>query len=320
MNEQALIDSLAASCPGNLPGRADVLLLRQFTEDEVRARATRFVSLLREVDACSRDHASFGMRDDRTVVQLTGGAHAVVYHASGALQFNAGIGPLEAPFAHVEEREQLTRLVGEAAQRLRVSEWTGDGGTLAFERLWLTKGQGADPNQRLSEPVLFRATGAWRHAIGGVPVLGAASVAITLAGDGLLHGLQVRIRPGIEETLDKAIVTPPEAGAQLIAHKLLSVLGQAKERLPADAVRVETMRFGYLDLGKRKAQRVLAPVYVAQVQIRHRLETQGYVFAVPATERLYQELPLFGSSQVAARSRALAGKPCHEALRQGLAD
>jgi hypothetical protein len=60
---------------------------------------------------------------------------------------------------------------------------------------------------------------------------------------------------------------------------------------------------------------VLAPVYVAQVQVRHRLETQGYVFAVPATERAYQELPLFGSSQVAARSRLSTGKPCHDGLR-----
>jgi hypothetical protein len=312
MNEQALIDGLAASCPGGLPGRADVLALRRFTLDEVRARATRFVALLREADACSRDHASFSTRDDRTRVELTGGARAVVYHASGALQFNAGIGPLDAPFARVEEREPLIRLLDAAAHQLNVVEWTRDNGSLAFERLWLTKGQGADPEQRLSEPVLFRATGAWRHAIGGIPVLGAASVAITLAGAGQLAGLQVRIRPGIAETIEQAVVTSPELGAQLIARKLLSVLGKSKERLPADAIQVEGMRFGYLDLGRRKAQQVLAPVYVAQVRVRHRLETQGYVFAVPATEQIYQDLPLFGSSEVAARSRALAGKPCHE--------
>ena len=314
MNEQALIDSLVASCPNGLPGRADVLVLRQFTQDDVRARATRFISLLREVDACSRDHASFTTRDDRSVVQLPGGARAVIYHASGALQFSAGIAPLEAPFARVEEREVLTSLVTEAAARLKVSEWAGDGGAVAFERLWLSKAQGADPNGRVAEPVLLRATGAWRHAIDGVPVLGAASVAVTLAGDNQLDALQVRIRPGIAETLDSAIVTSPEAGAQQIARNLLSVLGNAKERLPADAVQVDALRFGYLDLGKRKAQRVLAPVYVAQVQVRHRLESQGYVFAVPATERAYQELPLFGTDQVAARSRAAAGR-CKDALR-----
>lgn len=312
MNEQALIDSLAASCPAGLPGRADVLALRRFTLDEVRARATRFIALLREADACPRDHASFSTRDDRTLVQLTGGARAVVHHASGALQYSAGMGPLDALFARVEEREPLTRQLSAAAQRLNVIEWARDNGSLGFERLWLTKGQGADQDQHLSEPVLFRATGAWRHAIGGIPVLGAASVAITLAGEGQLAGLQVRIRPGVAETIEQAIVSAPEAGAQLIARKLLSVLGKARERLPADAIQVEGMHFGYLDLGRRKVQQVLAPVYVAQVRVRHRLEMQGYVFAVPATERIYQDLPLFGSSQLEARSRALAGKACRE--------
>lgn len=317
MNEQVLIDSLAAACPGQLPARADVLVLQSFTQDEVRARATRFVSLLREADGCSRDHASFTARDDRTLVQLTGGARAVVYHASGALQFSAGTAPLERPFARVEERELLQRLVAEAAERLKLGEWTGDAGSLAFERLWLSKAQGAD-RERSSEPVLLRATGAWRHAIGGVPVLGAASVALTLAGDSSLDALSLRIRPGVAEKLDSAIVTPLEAGAQQIARNLASVLGNAKERLPAEAVRVRSMQFGYLDLGKRKAQRVLAPVYVAQVEVRHKLETQGYVFAVAATERAYQELPLFGTDQLAARSRASIAGHCPDVLNQVL--
>jgi hypothetical protein len=74
------------------------------------------------------------------------------------------------------------------------------------------------------------------------------------------------------------------------------------------------MRFAYLDLGKRKAQRVLAPVFVAQVVLRHRLETQGYIFAVPATERHYLDLPLFGTEAVATRSRASTGH-CKDVLR-----
>jgi uncharacterized protein YcgL (UPF0745 family) len=60
---------------------------------------------------------------------------------------------------------------------------------------------------------------------------------------------------------------------------------------------------------------VLAPVYVAQVEVRHRLETQGYVLAVPATERAYLELPLFGSEQVASRSRASVSGHCKDGGR-----
>jgi hypothetical protein len=312
MNEQTLIDSLAASCDGHLPNRADVLALRPFTRDDVRARASRFLGLLQEADACAHDRASFVTRDDRTLVQLAGGARAVVYHASGALQFHSGLAPLQAPFARVEEREALTRLVNAAAERLRLREWAGDGNTLAFERLFLSRGQGADPNGTLSEPVLFRATGAWRQSIGGIPVLGAASVAVTLAGEAALDALAVRIRPGVAETLDTAPVIAPELAARQVARNLATVLGNAKDRLPGDAVVSQTMRFGYLDLGKRKAQRVLAPVFVAQVVLRHRLETQGYVFAVAATERPYLELPLFGTEALASRSRANAGEHCKD--------
>ena len=315
MNEQTLIDGLANACEGQLPNRAEVLALRPFTQDDVHARANRFIALLHEGDACTRDHAHFVSRDDRTVIQLAGGARCVLYHASGALQFSAGVAPFQAPFEKVEERDVLTRQVTEAAQRLKVGDWAGDNGSLAFERLFLSKGQGADRNERASEPVLFRATGAWRQSIGGLPVLGAASVALTLAGDGTLDALAVRMRPAVSEKLDNAAIIAPELAARHIAANLASVLGNAKDRLPGDVIASQTMRFGYLDLGKRKAQRVLAPVFVAQVVLRHRLETQGYIFAVAATERHYLDLPLFGTEAVATRSRASSEGHCRDVLR-----
>ena len=312
MNEHTLIESLAASCAGQLPHRADVLALRPFTRDDVQARASRFLGLLQEADACAHDRANLVVRDDRTLIQLAAGARAVLYHASGALQFSSGLPPLQAAFARVEGREALTRLVEAAAARLRLREWAGDSSTLAFERLFVSRGQGADPNRKLSEPVLFRATGAYRHSIGGIPVLGAASVAVTLAGDATLDALALRIRPGVAETLDTAPIIAPELAARQVARNLASVLGNAKERLPGGVVVSQTMRFGYLDLGKRKVQRVLAPVFVAQVVLRHRFETQGYVFAVAATERPYLELPLFGTEAAASRSRAAAGNRCRD--------
>jgi len=315
MNEQILIDSLAAACADRLPNRADVLALRPFTLDDVRSRASRFLALVEEATECAHDRANFATRNDRTLVQLANGARAVVYHASGALQFKAAGSPFESPFARVEERAVLTRIVTEAAQRLRLQEWAGDSGSLQFERLFQSKGQGADRNERIAEAVLFRATGAWRHLIGGIPVLGAASVALTLSGNGATEALAVHIRPGVAEKLDSAAIIAPETAARQVAANLASVLGNAKERLPGDVVASQTMRFGYLDLGKRKAQRVLAPVFVAQIVLRHRLETQAYVFAVPATERSYLDLPLFGTEAVVGRARSAGGKHCENGLR-----
>ena len=64
-----------------------------------------------------------------------------------------------------------------------------------------------------------------------------------------------------------------------------------------------TLQFGYLDLGKRKTQRVLAPGYVAHVVLRHKTGRQAYVLAVRATERAYLDLPVYGGEIVAGKGR-----------------
>jgi hypothetical protein len=74
------------------------------------------------------------------------------------------------------------------------------------------------------------------------------------------------------------------------------------------------MQFGYLDLGKRKPQRVLAPSYVAKIVLRHKTGRQAYVLAVAATERPYLNLPVFGSEAVVTPERTDVGR-CAEVLR-----
>lgn len=311
MNEQSLIEQLCGATASALPARADIIALRQLTRDELDARIKRFVGALHEAGNCPTDHATLAERGERSVAHLPEGARAVVYHASGALQYTSGLAPLEAPFERLEESAVLVRRIGDAAQRLKIADWAGEQGGIAFERLWQTKGQGADREQRVSGPTLFRAIGAYRHSVCGIPVLGAASVAITLAGDGRLDALAVNVRPVLSETLDSAIVVAPELAARQILERLRGLLGRAKEPLPADLIASSTMRFGYLDTGKRKSQRLLAPVFVAQIALRHRLERQAYVIAVPATERHYLELPLFGTEALPGRAR---GSHCKDTI------
>jgi len=305
MNQQNLIDTLMQTGANAAPGRADVIALTPLTRDDARAGMNRFLTALHEADICRHDRANLADRGERSVVHLPDGARAVVYHASGALQYVSGLAPFQAPYERLEESPVLVRQLEQAAQRLDLAAWVGERGSLAFERLWQAKARGSDREQRLSEPLLLRATGAWRHAVGEIPVLGAASVALRLAGDGTVDTLALRIRHSDAEVLDTATVIETELAARQLAERLVGVLGKSKERLPGDLVQSATMRFGYLDLGKRKAQRVLAPAYVAQIVLQHRLERQAYVLAVSATERPYIELPLFGSEAPVVRSRGL---------------
>lgn len=306
MNRQTLLQSLIVNCIDNgaapPPTQADVILLQPLSREQLQARARRFVGLLREQDGCPGDNGStWRAGDDQTVIYLAEGARAIVYHASGALRYVSGLAPADAPFARVPERDALVRLAEERARKLNLSDWAGSNGELRFERLFQTLGRGADRSGKQADTTLFRAIGAYRNHIGGIPVLGAASVAVGLAGDGRLDGLSVQVRPGSGEVLELAALTAPEAGARQLVAQLSSLL--ARDEIPVDAVESATMQFGYLDLGKRKPQRVLAPSYVAKIVLRHRRVRQAYVLAVGATERPYLDLPVFGSEAVVTRGR-----------------
>ena len=315
MNEQTLLTSLLGEGPGSgtsqPPAQADVLLLQQLSHEQLLARSRRFVGLLREQDGCPNDDGgSWKQSDDHTVIHLAGGARAVLYHASGALRYVSGLAPASKPFARGAEQDTLLRLVQERALRLRLAEWAGQGtnmgAELRFEHLFRTLGRGTDRAGKQSEATLFRAIGAYRQFFKGIPVLGAASAAVQVAGDGQLDMLAILTRPNNGEVLERATVIEPQAGARRILAQLSALLGQRE--VPTDAVESAGMQFGYLDLGKRKPQRVLAPAYVAKIVLRHRRVRQAYVLAVAATERVYMDIPLFGSEAPVTRGRIDVGR------------
>ena len=314
MSDHTLLHKLAGACAdARIPEQADILLLQTPTREQLQARARRFVALLEEHGDCPHDNGgAWQQRDDHTVIYLPDGARAMVYHASGALRYVSGLGPADAPFEHEAERAVLQRLVEERAHKLALSDWAGPNGELRFERLFRTLGQGADPAGKTSATTLFRALGAWRQVAGGIPVLGAASVALRLAGDGRLDALSVQVRPANGEVLDRAAIIEPQAGARQIVAQVATLLGQ--KEVPGDLVESATLQFGYLDLGKRKSQRVLAPAYVAHVVLRHKTGRQAYVLAVRATERAYLDLPVYGSGIVAGHGRTEIAR-CEAVIR-----
>jgi hypothetical protein len=307
MNEQTLLQSLNGIGASPPPTHADVLLLQQLPFDQLLARLRRFTGLLREQDGCPRDNGgTISVGDNTTVAWLADGARATVHHASGALRYVSGLAPAEFPFARAPECEALVRLLEERARKLNLAGWPGANGELRFEHLFQTLGRGADRAGKQSATTLFRAIGAWRQYVGGIAVLGAASSAIQLAGDGRLDGLSLQVRPANGEVLEHAALIEPEAGARALLAQLSALLGQRE--IPTDAVESATMQFGYLDLGKRKPQRVLAPAYVAKIVLRHKSGRQAYVLAVAATERPYLDLPVFGSEAAVTRGRTDIGR------------
>lgn len=287
-----------------LPAAADVILLQQPDRERLHMRARRFVALLQDHGDCGRDHGSAWQADeDQTTIHLPNGARAIVVHASGALRYVSGLAPLSQPFSAGTGRQDLLDRLVSRARAMDLAAWCGARDTLRFERLFQRRAAGMDREGRPSPVTLLRAIGAWRRHIGDIPVLGAASATLTLAGSGRVDGLRINIRPGNGEVFERAALLDPETGARRLLLQLSSLLNLGSGPLPAQAVESASMLFGYLDLGKRRPQRLLAPAYVAQVVLRHRHVRQACVLAVAATEKPYLELPLFGSEALVTRGR-----------------
>jgi hypothetical protein len=304
MDTKSMIERMVSTLE-TVPARAEVLALRQPSLDHTARRARRFLTTTGERCGVQTERGDWVVQRDRTLVRMPLGARAVIYHASGAVKLVAGLNPMESLFERNQDRERSVRMVEEAAERFGVQEWVGRNEALRFERLWQIKAAAADPKGKAVEPVLCRVVGAWRHFAGELPVWGAASVAIKVAGDGALDSLTIQVRETTGEVVDRVKVLRPEQAARQILLQLSGLMGNGKARV-GELAAPAWMRFGYLSLPKRKAQRVLAPVYVAAIEAGGAEERQSYLFAVNAGETAFLPLCLSGTEPASAALRRTA--------------
>lgn len=307
MNIDTLMESLAA-VRQDVPAEIAILELQRPTVDDVQRRLKKFLRAGSEACDAAYDRGQWTRFDDRTLVRLPQGAYAVGYHASGALKLSAGYAPMDKLFKESESRAALTQRAEGFVKALGLHESLGRGESLAFERLWQIKAAAADRSGKTVDAVLCRAVGAFRHHIDGIPVLGAASVAVQIAGDGSLDALSMLMRTPGGEVFDRAKVVHPERAARQLVQRLAERFGQAKGEVRVDAR--DGLRFGYVSLPKRKAQRLLAPVYMATIDVMHEQERQGLVLTVPATERGYLTVEPPGAESLVVEASKLQARRC----------
>jgi hypothetical protein len=307
MDTNRLMDSLA-SFKQDLPAELGILELRRAPVDELQRRLRKLLKI--SGDACDKayDHGQWTTFDDRSLVRLPQGAYAAVYHASGAVKLSAGLAPMEHLFKEPESRAVLTQRAEAFVKDLGLHDSLGRAESLVFERLWQVKAAAADRSGQMIDAVLCRAVGAFRHHIEGIPVLGPASVAVQIAGDGSLDTLAMLVRAPAGEVLEMAKLLPPERVARLMTQRVAERFAHAKGEVKVECR--EGLRFGYLSLPKRKLQRLLAPVYLASFDVTHEQERQGFVLALPATEKSYLPLESPGAESVVAATGKLSARRC----------
>jgi hypothetical protein len=290
--DRDLIDRLVAT-DQKIPDRIEILALRQHTIDDVERRLRRLLSITGESFGKGLDRADWRRERDRTVIHLPHGGRGAVFHASGAMKIWMGLAPMEHLYDRAPDLDALVEEIKVFEERLRLSQWAGPDDRIEFERLWQIKARGATPEGKFADPILCRAVGAYRRFAREIPVWGAASASIKIGGGQTLDAIDIQIRETTGEAFAEAAVLPPDRAARNVVAQLRALMGTSKVDL-GEVARPTPLRFGYISLGRRKAQRVLAPVYLTTIDLEAE-EKQGYVFVVSATEEPFLRVAPAGS-------------------------
>lgn len=281
---------------GEVPSVTEVVELATPRPEEYVRRNEKLLAGLAETAGIRLEPSKGGTQlRERTVYRGEDGGRAVTFHASGALTLSAGVDPLDDLFDEVLPDEKLRGVVDAAAERLGLAGFVDEDDAFAFERLWKLKAAGADREGTRSEPVLTRAVGAYRHVVRDVPVLGRASGSVEVTGSGRLSSLTLTLRrfagDGSGRTIDKARTRDVEAAASEVAARVSRILAGREEDVE---LRPELFAFGYLSLGRRRSQGLLAPMFVAGVSVDGgpEAERSAHVVAVAGSDQQYLKLPV----------------------------
>ncbi|MEU8246618.1 hypothetical protein [Nonomuraea sp. NPDC048916] len=294
-----LADELAAMA-GDVPAAIDVVRLAPPDPGTVRRRLRALVETVAALGGDPAERPEVIDHPDRTTMRLPGRLRATGFHASSAMTVQLDVAPGEDPFRDDPGDDELTGLLRRAGERLGLASLVPADDRLAFERLWRI----GDRPGRTSEPVLCRAVGAFRHFVREIPVYGRASATVELAEGGRLSSLSLSARRFADDGGGTTVATPevrrPRVAAREVAARVVESFGGPAE-LPGTILVPQWFRWGYLSLGRRRAQALLAPFYLASLTIRREHETSAHLVAVPATDERFVHLP--SGRRPAPRSR-----------------
>ena len=89
----------------------------------------------------------------------------------------------------------------------------------------------------------------------------------------------------------------PEQAINKAYQQLERLMGRSK--IPLNEIaKPQSIQFGYINLTKRKAQRVLEPSYVVSVSIEGQEEGQAYLFTINGSDTPYMPLALIGEEVI----------------------
>lgn len=302
MQEAQFIENLCRET--DLPGKAEVLTVRTASAEDQTRELKRLIGAVGRIGDIEHDRSDWVRLGDRTIARLPLGGLAEVHHASGAMRVKTGIAPMEQLIGTSEKLDKFKDFAEGYAKTLGMFNALGRHEQLDFERLWRIKAAATDRKGKKVHEVLCRTVAAYRQFSHGLPILGGASLAIKTAAKGALDSIATRLLTTEPEPIASVRLVDAADAARAVYRQLEGRFGGQFASVEKAKINLEPLKLGYLHLGKRKAHRVLAPHYLAYIQVEAE-EAQAFQLVTPATEVVWQPLCLSGhDSPIASRSRA----------------
>ena len=245
--------------------------------------------------------------EDITVFRIPEQGAVRVFHPSGAIAAEWRGARDRGPIAQNEKSADVAGLTAETERvaRMIAQRALSERDELRFERLWKIKASGITLRGERAPVSLFEVVGAYRRYLEGLPVLGRASVFVTLGAKSQVTQWGIDWRRLRTKPLAQTPVINPEEGAKRIMDDLFA--RRPEKPFTLDDFEPASFTLGYVSYGKRQVQFVMQPAWVAVLRPRGRT-TMGQVVAVPAAPRAFEPFAVPPITSLPPARGAPAGK------------
>jgi len=278
-------------------GRLPVYALDRLSVENMESLAEQLVIAAERHAGLNPGTIQLDRINQRSRLVSTHQTRAEVFHASGAVNLRTAL-PGYKSFVALNDRTvtseiltaralELTRGLGlfDILRRTRLSRTE----THAFERVFQIKGSATplDGDQGTPAVHVSRAVGAFRRAVGGVPVLGRASVFVKFGADNALDSLGIDWRPIRREKPRRVpLLLPRQAAADILRQ-----LGSSHPDLASTGEHYTPvwLRLGYVSFSKYSNQRYLEPTWLALLRPNSQeAATIAHLVIVPASKNVHE--------------------------------
>ncbi len=222
-------------------------------------------------------------------MQLPHEGHVDVFEASGAIAATMRSTAARKPIVGDESKADRKGLAA-VAQKMAATiaeRYVATDDQLRFESTWEKKGQGVTTQGEKTPVALFEVLNAFRRYLHGLPVLGAASVYVSLGAGTEVTTWGIDWRRVRSTPFAHTAVVSPDEGAQRVLNDLW--WKRPERPFSSKDFEVKSFSLGYLSHSRWHEQFVMQPAWVAVLAPRGSM-SMGHVVAAAAAPQAFEPI------------------------------